>query len=75
MRAGFHRGDAVSGGALPRPLVVLSDRLQEQRAVGFYGVRRATSQVNLPRDTETIYTWDKTLCVCLNMTKEMKLPT
>lgn len=47
--AGFHRGYTVSSAALPRPLVVLSERLQEQRTVGFYGVRCAASQVNLPR--------------------------
>lgn len=46
---GFHRGHTVSNQALPHPLVVLSEGLQEQRTILFYGVRCATSKVNLAR--------------------------
>lgn len=45
--AGFHCGHAVGGDALPRTLVVLRQRLQEQGTVGQYGVRYATHQVDL----------------------------
>lgn len=47
--AGFHWGYTVSNAALPRALVLLGERLQEQRTVGFCGVRCTTSQVDLAR--------------------------
>lgn len=47
LRAGFHCGHAVGGDALPRTLVVLHQRLQEQGTIGQYGVRCATHQVDL----------------------------
>lgn len=47
LRGGPHRGYAIGNAALPCPLVVLGERLQQQRTIGFYGVRDATSQVDL----------------------------
>lgn len=48
-RAGFHCGHEVAGDTLPRTLVLLGQRLQEQGAVGQHGVRCATHQVDLRR--------------------------
>lgn len=45
--AGFHCGHLVGRGALPSTLVVLGQRLQEQRTVGQDGVRSASHQVHL----------------------------
>lgn len=48
-RAGFHCGHKVGDDALPRTLVVLRQRLQEQGTVGQYGRGCATHRVDLQR--------------------------
>lgn len=53
---GSHGGHAVGGDAFPHPLVVLREGLQQQRAVGFDGVRRATSRVDLHETKLILYT-------------------
>lgn len=45
----FYGGDPVGDAALPLPLVVLDEGLQQQRAVWLDRVRNGTSQVDLTK--------------------------
>ena len=47
--AGLHWGYAVWRAALPLPLVVLDDGLQQQRSVGLDGIRNSANKVDLEK--------------------------